>query len=69
MSLTEKNLDDIETKFSPLSLSENQAKTLIQCVTKASIFVSLCGVEVDFASIELLNDYLSTRKVTNPSGI
>ena len=69
MQLTDEDLNSIEARLTPLLLAEARAKELSQQVPPALLFIAMCGVEIDFDSFEVLDGFLSIRKVTNPPGI
>jgi hypothetical protein len=67
--LTDEDLNNIEARLEPFILAEARAKELAQQVPPALLFIAICDVRVDFDSFEVLDGFLSVRKVTNPPGI
>jgi hypothetical protein len=67
--LTALDLNKIKERLGPLLLAEARANELVQQTPPARLFVAVCGVRVEFDSFEVLDDFLSLQKVTNPPGI
>jgi len=48
---------------------EANAVELSKKVPAASIYVGICGSKIEFELFEIISDFVSVRKVTNPPGI
>lgn len=68
MSLSDEELRKLILSAAPLQFAEDRAKKLLKQIPDALLFVSICGVKVDFELFELIDGFLSIRKVTNSPG-
>ena len=69
MPLKAEDLLSFKLGLTPLLIAEDRARKLLKQVPDALLFVSICGVKVDFDLFELLDGFLSIHKVTNSPGI
>lgn len=69
MVLTERQLQEIESRIQPLLDSEALAVKLQSQVPDAALFVGLAGIVYEESSFDILPDLVMLRPVTNPPGI
>src|SRR5690554_650312 len=67
--ISKSKIEELKSSLKPLLDAEEKSRRLISVVPRKQLYIGICGVNLDFDSLYILDDFVLIRNVSNPPGI